>query len=276
MIMDTGELLKKIEAAARQAGEIMLGATHIADGVSEKEGHGNFVTLYDAKVQEFLFAEMKKILPEAKFVGEEEGKNEFREEYRSGYTFVIDPIDGTANFLTGVRPSVTSIGLLKDGKPWLGVICNPYEGLVFSAVRGMGAFCNGNPIHSSERPLKYSLVTVGTAPSFEKLYDMTFALARRYTEMSMDIRHSGAAAWNLCQLACGRIGLFYELRLSLWDFTAGAVIAEEAGAVITDPQGRPLTYDGPSGVIGASCGVVKEGGYLPADVLGDRWNFPEI
>ena len=248
MIMDTGELLKKIEAAARQAGEIMLGATHIADGVSEKEGHGNFVTLYDARVQEFLFAEMKKILPEAKFVGEEEGKNEFREEYRSGYTFVIDPIDGTANFLTGVRPSVTSIGLLKDGKP----------------------------IHSSERPLKYSLVTVGTAPSFEKLYDMTFALARRYTEMSMDIRHSGAAAWNLCQLACGRIGLFYELRLSLWDFTAGAVIAEEAGAVITDPQGRPLTYDGPSGVVGASGGVVKEGGYLPADVLGDRWNLPEI
>ena len=221
-----------------------------------------------------IFEEMKKLLPEAKFLGEEEGKNEFREEYRSGYTFVIDPIDGTANFMTGVRPSVSSIGLLKDGKPWLGVICNPYEGLVFSAVRGRGAFCNGKPIHSSERPLKYSLAVVGTAPSFEKLYDMTFALARRYMELSMDIRHSGAAAWNLCQLACGRIGLMYELRLSLWDFTAGAVIAEEAGAVITDPLGRPLTFDGPSGVVAASCGVAKEE-YLPAEVLGDRWNFPE-
>ena len=249
--MDIETLLKGIEDAARHAGEIMLGATHIAEGVSEKEGHGNFVTLYDAKVQNFLFEEMKKILPEAKFLGEEEGKNEFREEYRSGYTFVIDPIDGTANFMTGVRPSVSSIGLLKDGKPWLGVVCNPYEGLVFSAVR-----------------------VVGTAPSFEKLYDMTFALARRYMELSMDIRHSGAAAWNLCQLACGRIGLMYELRLSLWDFTAGAVIAEEAGAVITDPQGRPLTFDGPSGVVAASCGVAKEE-YLPAEVLGDRWDFPE-
>ena len=176
--------------------------------------------------------------------------------------------------MTGVRPSVSSIGLLKDGKPWLGVVCNPYEGLVFSAVRGRGAFCNGKPIHSSERPLKYSLAVVGTAPSFEKLYDMTFALARRYMELSMDIRHSGAAAWNLCQLACGRIGLMYELRLSLWDFTAGAVIAEEAGAVITDPQGRPLTFDGPSGVVAASCGVAKEE-YLPAEVLGDRWDFPE-
>ena len=244
--MDIETLLKGIEDAARHAGEIMLGATHIAEGVSEKEGHGNFVTLYDAKVQNFLFEEMKKILPEAKFLGEEEGKNEFREEYRSGYTFVIDPIDGTANFMTGVRPSVSSIGLLKDGKP----------------------------IHSSERPLKYSLAVVGTAPSFEKLYDMTFALARRYMELSMDIRHSGAAAWNLCQLACGRIGLMYELRLSLWDFTAGAVIAEEAGAVITDPQGRPLTFDGPSGVVAASCGVAKEE-YLPAEVLGDRWDFPE-
>ncbi len=274
--MDTEALLKGIEDAARRAGEIMLGAKHIADGVSEKEGHGNFVTLYDGKVQEFLFAEMKKLLPEAKFLGEEEGKSEFREEYRSGYTFVIDPIDGTANFLTGVRPSVTSIGLLKDGKAWLGVICNPYEGLVFSAVRGMGAFCNGKPIHSTDRPLKNSMVAFGTAPYYENLYDMTFGLARCYMQKGMDIRRSGAAAWDLCQLACGRVGLFFELRLGLWDFTAGAVIAEEAGAVVTDPQGRPLTYDGPSGVIGASCGVAKEGGYLPAEVLGDAWEFPDM
>ena len=86
--------------------------------------------------------------------------------------------------------------------------------------------------------------------------------------LGMDIRHYGTSAWDLCCAARGSVGLFYELRLSLWDYAAGALIAEEAGCRVTDAAGRPLSYDGQSSVMAASRGVAAEGHYLPAEVLG--------
>ena len=93
------ELRNQIEAIAIEAGKIMLSADSIQAATDEKSGHANFVTKYDKKVQEFLFTELARVLPEASFVGEEEGAEGFREEYRKGYAFVIDPIDGTTNFI---------------------------------------------------------------------------------------------------------------------------------------------------------------------------------
>lgn len=266
--MDTEKLLAGIEAAARRAGAIMLSASDIERKTSEKEGHGNFVTEYDKKIQAFLFDALREVLPEANFLGEEEGAGNFREEYRKGYLFVIDPIDGTANFLSGFRPSVTSIALLKDGEPFLGVVYDPYDDLMFTAQRGKGAFRNGERIHSLEKDLAHSLVDFGTAPYYPELQDLTFALARRYMTLGMDIRHAGTAAWDLCLMAQGSIGIFYELKLEVWDFAAGALIAEEAGCKVTDAAGLPLTYDRKTSVMAASAGVAREGHYLPADVLG--------
>ena len=120
------ELRKQIEAVAREAGKIILSADSLQVTTDEKSGHANFVTEYDKKVQDFLFEKLALVLPEASFVGEEEGAESFREEYRKGYAFVIDPIDGTTNFIKAYRPSVTSIGLLLDGKPFIGVVHNPY------------------------------------------------------------------------------------------------------------------------------------------------------
>ena len=86
--------------------------------------------------------------------------------------------------------------------------------------------------------------------------------------LAMDIRHAGTAAWDLCLMAQGSIGIFYELKLEVWDFAAGALIAEEAGCRVTDAAGQPLTYDRKTSVMAASAGVAREGYYLPADVLG--------
>lgn len=255
-------LLQQIEAAALKAGEIMLAADSIEKATDEKTGHANFVTKYDRKVQEFLFEELARVLPEASFVGEEDGAERFRDEYRKGYAFVIDPIDGTTNFIKAYRPSVTSIGLLKDGKPFIGVVYNPYEKVLYAAERGKGAFRNGTQIHSSGEPLARSLFSMGTSPYYEELTEGSFKLAEYYLRRAIDMRRSGSAAWDLCQLASGITGLYFELRLGLWDFAAGAVIAEEAGCVITDIDGRPLTYDGPSSVLAVSEGVAREP-YLP-------------
>ena len=147
--MEPRELLSGIEAAARHAGQIMLEARNIDDATHVKGGHGNFVTDFDQRVQETLFAELGKLLPQARFVGEEAGADVFTDEDREGYAFCIDPIDGTLNFIHAYRPSTTSIGLLKDGKTYMGVVYNPYEDMLFSAMRGDQRFVFGQDFRSA-------------------------------------------------------------------------------------------------------------------------------
>lgn len=260
--MDAKELLRGIEAAAREAGAVMLGAGNIRAGVTEKEGHGNLVTEYDKRVQDLLFRRLSALLPEACFIGEEDGADAFPDAARRGYAFCVDPIDGTSNFLTGLRPSVTSIALLRDGEPYLGVICNPYWDLLLTAAAGSGAFCNGRPIRASEEPLHRSLVAFGTAPYYPEKAAETFDLCAWYLPRCLDLRRSGSAAWDLCTVAMGATGLFYETRLQLWDYAAGGLIAMEAGCCLTDMNGGPLPWDGPSSVLCASPGVAR-GNYLP-------------
>ncbi|MBE6910075.1 MAG: inositol monophosphatase [Ruminococcaceae bacterium] len=260
--MDMQKLLAGIEAAARGAGRIMLEADDVRSVVTEKEGHGNFVTAYDKRVQAYLFAELARVLPEAKFIGEEDGADAFTDDDRRGFAFCVDPIDGTTNFLTGYRPSVTSIALLHDGKPLLGVVYNPYADMMFSAVRGGGAALNGAPIRSSEEPLARSVVSFGTAPYYPELAQRTFAVCADYLPRCIDLRRSGTAAWDLCCCAMGATGLYYELELQLWDYAAAGLIAEEAGCRVTGLGGSPLPWDGPSSVICASAGVARED-YFP-------------
>lgn len=260
--MEFKELLNGMEQAARRAGAIMLSADHIAESVTSKAGHGNFVTKYDKMVQEYLFSALSQLLPEARFIGEEDGKDIFTPEDTQGYVFCVDPIDGTANFLTGCRPSVTSIGLLKDGKPYMGVVYNPYFDVLCAAIAGEGATKNGKPIHSSQAPLERSMVLFGTAPYYPEFMDYTFDLCKYYLPRSIDLRRVGCAAWDLCTVAMGAAGLYFEEHLSLWDYAAAGLIAAEAGCTLTDLKGSPIPYNGPSSMLCASAGVAKED-YFP-------------
>ena len=213
------ELLEKICITAKNAGNMILeGAEKIrALKIDNKSGHGNYVTEYDKKVQELLYRELSAILPEANFVGEENGQEVFKEEYHKGYTFVIDPIDGTTNFIKGWNESVTSIGLLKDSEPYIGVIYNPFSDWLYYAEKGQGAFMNGRPIHTSEDPLIDTLIIMGTAPYYEELTDRAFILGREAVRHSVDIRRGGSAATDICRLSSGQAGMFFELRLGLWE-----------------------------------------------------------
>ena len=260
--MDMQNLLSGMAEAARGAGRIMLEARDIGQSVHGKSGHANFVTDYDRRVQEYLFCELAKLLPEARFIGEEEGADAFLEEDRTGYAFCIDPIDGTTNFIKGYRPSVTSIGLLKDGRPFAGVVYNPCADMLFSGAEGAGAVLNGEPVRSSDEPLSASLVMIGTSPYNPEKAPETFRICADYLSRCADLRRSGSAAWDICSVAAGWAGLYFELRLGLWDFAGAAVIAEEAGCRLSDIEGRPLTYDGPSSVLCASAGAAGDD-YLP-------------
>ena len=238
------EMIKIVE----EAGEILLSASHIEEAVEEKSGHANFVTAYDKKVQDFLFSKLKEVLPEAVFIGEEEEEHQALPE---GYAFIIDPIDGTTNFMKGYHVSSISVGLLKAGQPEIGVVYNPYLHEVFYAGKGMGAFCNGRPIKASGHGLSDGIILFGTAPYNEELAGKSFDWAYSLFIRSMDIRRSGSAAIDLCNIACGRAELYFELLLSPWDYAAGALIVTEAGGHICTPNGGKLLFDEKCGVVAA-------------------------
>ncbi len=245
--------IEDIKQIAREAGDILLTAKR--PKIMEKSGHANFVTETDEKVQRFLVDKLKDILPEAEFLGEEDGQDVFSAKMTSGFCFVIDPIDGTSNFIYEYRPSVVSIGLLQDGKPYMAVVYNPYDDEMFSAIAGEGAYMNGERIMSSEAPLSEQLSCFGTAPYYEELRDRSFDIAKKLLPLCVDLRRSGTAAWDMCCVAIGRCGLYFELKIQIWDYAAAALIAQEAGCSVTDIEGNPLSYTGASSALCMSRGV---------------------
>lgn len=235
------ELIQKIGALVRECGTMLLRADRAKMQIDEKDGSANFVTEYDQKAQDFLYEGLKAILPEAYFIGEE-GEQDRR--IPDGFCFIVDPIDGTTNFIKDYHASAISVGLLKDGEPYLGVIYNPYLNELYTATRGGGAFLNGEPIRVSSRPLSQGVVLFGSAPyNKDVLAKETFALVYEYFMKSLDIRRSGSAALDFCAVAAGRAELFFELILSPWDFAAGALIVEEAGGKVTTLDGGKLRFD---------------------------------
>ncbi len=246
-------LISKISEIAKEAGEIMVNAKR--PKIMEKAGHANFCTETDEKIQAFLIERLQEVLPEASFLGEEDGQDVFSEKMSKGYCFVLDPIDGTSNFIYEYRPSVVSIGLLKDGKPHMAVVFNPYDDMLFTATAGQGAYLNGERIMSSDVQLSDTLAVFGTAPYYTELQDKTFDIAKKLLKECVDLRRSGTAAWDMCCLAMGRCGLYFELRIQLWDYAAAALIATEAGCTVTDIDGKPLSFTGPTSAICRSRGV---------------------
>lgn len=248
------ELVERIADVVRICGDIILNANRSDSFVSSKEGHGNFVTVYDKKVQTELQTRLSSILPEAAFVGEEE---DIHEDIHEGYAFVVDPIDGTANFVRDFKGSVISVGLLKDGEPYIGVVYNPYLDEMFTAKKGKGAYLNGRKIHVSDHSLSEGLVLFGTAPYYKELNDLAFKMAHHYFKQALDLRRTGTAALDLCIIAAGRAELYFELILQPWDYAAGSVILTEAGGKIEALDGSKMVFDKPCSCLATNgCEVI--------------------
>ena len=247
------KLLRGIVDIVRGCGGIILHADRNQSTIDAKAGHANFVTTYDKLIQETLKKELLALLPEAVFVGEEEDTHA---SIGTGYAFIADPIDGTTNFIRDYRTSAISVGLAKDGAPYMGVVYQPYLDEMFTAIKGSGARLNGTPIHVSDRPLHDSIVIFGTATYYEELAEKTFAMAYDYYRKSLDVRRSGSSAIDLCNVAAGRAELFFELRLCPWDYAAGALIVTEAGGRVTTVDGAPLPYGESTSVL-ASNGICE-------------------
>lgn len=228
-MIDLSLLKSKVTPVIKEAGTRIRNT--VASPVHEKAGHYNFVTDTDVAIQEFLRTELMQLLPDARFFAEEQENASLTNDF----TWVVDPIDGTLNFMRERHFSCVSIALLKDRTPVMGLVYNPFTDELFSAIKGCGAFCNDKPIHVAENVFEKSLTTIGTSPYNAELHKATVYCLEKFLTQGGDIRRTGSAALDLSDVASGRTDSFVELILSPWDFAAGALLVTEAGGIFDMP-----------------------------------------
>lgn len=233
-------MLEQITAIVRRAGEIVLSARDIAARTHEKTSAADLVTEYDVAVEEFLKKELLALLPEAIFYGEE---SDHDADPTRGWAFIVDPIDGTTNFVRDLHQSAISVALAKDGVVEYAAVLDPFKNEMFSAQRGRGAFLNGSAIHVSARPLEQGIFGMGTAIYRREYLEPTMRLTTQLFKRSCDFRRMGAAALDLCYVAAGRYDVFFEYSLCPWDYAAGSLVITEAGGYISTLEGDPLPLD---------------------------------
>ena len=260
--MNEQQLIDTMTRVARECGGMILAAGGGEVPATEKSSFRDLVTAYDVRVQEYAVRALADAFPGAAFICEEGAPEPAGP---AELTFVIDPIDGTANFVHHFRHSCTSIACLHDGQLAAGAVYDPYADEMFSASLHGGACLNGRRLRLHPRPLSESLVLFGTSPYNGECDADTFARVRDLYGRCQDVRRSGSAALDLCYVAAGRAGLFFEESLSLWDYAAGALIVTEAGGVCSTMAGTPLPLTGKekSSCLAGNTRAVRESG-LPS------------
>lgn len=221
-------------ALSHETGIWMAAQTDIHESMAEIKTENNLVTYVDKESERRFVEGLSKILPEAGFVAEEgTGVRNL-----SGLNWVIDPLDGTTNYVHGVKVWCTSIGLCLDHKPLAGVIYDPNAGEMFSAWQGGGAWLNGQRIFTSGiESMAISLIATGFPYDDFGREEQYIGLFRALMKRTRGIRRLGSAALDMAWTAAGRFEAFYEYGLNPWDVAAGTIIVREAGGTVTQFHG---------------------------------------
>ena len=240
------EKTKSLLPIIREAGKIMTSADGIGSLTKEKGGDAaNLVTAYDVAVQEFLIEKISVLFPDACFFAEEKKNN--AEDLKRDCCFVIDPIDGTANFVHSYQRSSISVALFSGGEIIFGAVYDPYLDEMFYAIKNGGAFLNDKPIKVSDRNLAHAFVAFGTSPYYkQEVSEKSFRLCHELYLKTADVRRAGSAAIDLAYLAAGRNDIFFEFVIFPWDLAAGSILITEAGGKITDFDGEEIDYSKPT------------------------------
>ena len=240
-----------LQNIVRKAGEIILNAE--AFRVEQKEGHANFVTSVDEEVQRFLIDELKKLMPDSRIIGEEQEN----EALTDAPTWVIDPLDGTTNFIHDYHFSAISIALLKNREPVIGIVYQPYLKELFYAEKGKGALLNDQPVHVSNHTINHALVGFGTSPYHVELAEKSMQAALHFLLNAADVRRCGSAALDLAYVAAGRQDVYFELTLRPWDYAAGSLLVQEAGGCFAMPRMERTDYSRSTAVLAANPECMK-------------------
>ena len=230
---------------ATEAGDVVAEHHGRAAPVGVKSSRTDLVTAADRAAESLIASRLARARPHDAIVGEEGASRTGT----SGITWFIDPIDGTTNFVYGHPGYAVSVAAAAGGRPVAGAVVDPLHGEVFSAARGGGAVCNGEPLAVSRADdLGSALVATGFGYDEADRIHQGSVVAGLLGRVR-DIRRMGSAALDLCSVACGRVDAYYEYRLCPWDHAAGSLIAAEAGAVTHSPLLEPPSRSG-AGAVG--------------------------
>lgn len=240
---EVAQILHVAKTAAKAGGEIASGYFQQGVAIRSKNDTKSYDLVTDADVEsERAIADViRKSFPDHQILGEES----LTGDTQADDLWIVDPIDGTTNFAHGIPHFAISIAYYQKGIGQCGVVYNPAREDWFWATNGGGAFHNGSPIQTAtEDSLDQVLVGVGFYYDRGAMMEATLAAVHELFEQHIHcIRRFGTAALDLCQVAMGNFGAFFEFQLSSWDFAAGAIIVNEAGGVITTCDGSMLPLD---------------------------------
>lgn len=249
----------EVAITAARAGAVELMARRNHHTVQEKAPK-DLVTDADLASQKAIREILLDAFDNYVFVGEEEGENDPPDAVRKGLAdappcWVVDPLDGTVNYVHRLQSFAVSIALYCEGRMRLGVIYDPVTEELFSAIDGGGAKCNGEPIRCSDCTDVADALIACSFPAGVKGGDPEVQRFVRVLEQCRSLRRLGSCALNMCYVASGRLDAYWATSVAAWDSAAGTVIAREAGAVLTAYDGSPLDDWIPRFCVSASQGV---------------------
>lgn len=243
--------------AARAGGNVLLRHLGKLDALNVVEkGRMDFASEVDGLAEEAIVKELRRAYPEYAVLGEEGGAQKAA---RGGgrYTWVIDPLDGTSNYLRGFPHYCVSIALTENGEPIHGVIFDPIRNELFTATRGAGAVLNDRKIRVAERKdLSGSVIVTGFPPRERVRAAAQLETVRELLRDAEDVRRTGSAALDLAYVACGRLDGYFEAGVQPWDIAAGALLVREAGGRVCDYSGANL---GRMDIVSARVGQIVAG-----------------
>ena len=229
----TQKLVRRVSMIARHAGMLLMQSFGNRElRVQEKSGDG-LVTSADTAAETYIIKELHALDQTVAFVAEESGHKG-----KSDWEWVIDPLDGTSNFVYGIPYFCVSIALTYHGQPQLGVIYNPVQRELFWACKNGGAWCGKLPMHVASRSFEKSLIAL-SVPYDDRGVDWN-GQVRRVSDRAHDVRRMGAAALDLAYVAVGHFDCAFFQRLSWWDIAAGVLLIQEAGGIVTDFERKPI------------------------------------
>jgi myo-inositol-1(or 4)-monophosphatase len=225
--------------AAFEAGKLLM--EKFESGILvEFKGKYDLVTEADRQAEALIIKLIRERYPDHNFLAEEGVYTETGSDYR----WIIDPLDGTTNYAHGFPWFAVSIALEVKGRLELGVVYNPYVGDFYVAERGCGAFLNERRLQvSTIDTLEHSLLATGFAYDHKKCKDNNYDYFTRFQKEAQACRRPGAASLDLASVAAGRFDGFWELKLKPWDLAAGILLIEEAGGLVSNFDGLPMTLE---------------------------------
>ncbi len=248
-------IFQTANTAIEKATQIVIEAYNLPK-ITEYKGKTDLVTQTDRQSEEIIISEIQKAFPKHGIIAEESGSSNID----SDYQWIIDPLDGTTNFVHGYPSFGISIGVMYHNEYICGIVKELPANRTYSAIKGKGAFCDSKQIHVSYvNSLSESLLVTGFGYEHGEKWKANMELFKQFTDITQGVRRLGAAAIDLCHIASGKVDGFWEFDLQPWDTAAGILIVQEAGGIVTKMDGSNYSIHHPQ--------ILATNGRIHSDML---------